>query len=292
MGSRFIAISLGLVLAAAGALGIAVYRLASPNRSSVGDIPSDLPGYPVQIAGARGTRLRGWYVPSPAAPGAVVLMHGVHANRLQMVARARFLRHAGYSVLLYDSRGHGESGGDAITFGSLESEDAKAVVSIVRDLQPNRRIGVIGVSLGGASALLANPPLPVQALVVESVYPTIEDAIADRLKIRLGPASSLAAPLLIAMIRPRLGFSPAKLRPIDAVRQLRTPKFFIFGTADRNTTPAESLDMFQNSAQPKQMWAIEGAGHVDLHRFAGKDYEDRILDFLRAQLCVTSASDR
>jgi hypothetical protein len=39
-----------------------------------------------------------------------------------MVGRPRFLHRAGYSALLYDSRAHGESGGDAITFGHLEAK--------------------------------------------------------------------------------------------------------------------------------------------------------------------------
>jgi alpha/beta superfamily hydrolase len=52
-------------------------------------------------------------------------MHGVRANRLSMVERARFLSYAGYSVLLFDFQGHGESTGQHITFGYLESKDAR-----------------------------------------------------------------------------------------------------------------------------------------------------------------------
>ena len=58
-------------------------------------------------------------------------MHGVRANRLVMLARARFLHKAGYAVLLFDFQAHGESSGKRITFGHLEGLDASAAVTFL-----------------------------------------------------------------------------------------------------------------------------------------------------------------
>ena len=55
--------------------------------------------------------------------GAVILLHGVHANKKSMLSRARFLVAAKYSVPLIDLQIHGESEGDRITFGHLEFLD-------------------------------------------------------------------------------------------------------------------------------------------------------------------------
>jgi pimeloyl-ACP methyl ester carboxylesterase len=181
---------------------------------------------------------------------------------------------------LCDSRAHGESGGDAITFGHLESEDARAEVALARSLAPGEPVAVIGVSLGGAAALLANPPLDVNAMILESVYPSIDRAIENRLRGPVGGAAPMFAPMMMAMIRPRLGFGAGELRPIDHVGTLKTPKFFLFGTRDRDTTLAESMDMFNAAAEPKQMWAVDEAGHVDLCGYAGGEYQRRVLEFL------------
>ena len=94
--------------------------------------------------------------------------------------------------------------------------------------------------------------------------------------------------LMMAMIRPRLGFGADELRPIDHVRSLKTPKFFIFGMADRDTTLQESMEMFNAASEPKLMWAVEGAGHVDLHGYAGREYERRVLQFLGAHVKVSN----
>ena len=61
-------------------------------------------------------------------------MHGVRSNRLQMLDRARFLNKFGYSVLLFDFQAHGESIGDHITFGYLESLDANAGYSYLESI--------------------------------------------------------------------------------------------------------------------------------------------------------------
>jgi fermentation-respiration switch protein FrsA (DUF1100 family) len=260
--------------------GAGAYRLAAPSHMPVGAAPADLPAQSAEFSGAEGAVLRGWYIPSNTVNGAVILMHGVHANRFQMLDRARFLHRAGYSVLLYDSRAHGESTGDAITFGYLESQDAAVAVSQIRKLAPNQPVAIIGVSLGGAACSLADPPLEVNALILESVYPSIQPAIANRLRNAVGPAGTPMAPLLAAMIRPRLGFPADRLRPIDHLAHLRTPKLIAFGTHDRDTLPAESKQLFDAAAEPKEMWSIEGAGHVDLHAFTPAEYESRILAFL------------
>ena len=82
------------------------------------------------------------------------MMHGVRANRMSMVERARILHASGFSVLLFDFQAHGESPGKRITFGYLEALDAEAAVAFVRQRLPGERIGAVGTSLGGAAALL------------------------------------------------------------------------------------------------------------------------------------------
>jgi len=134
--------------------------------------------------------------------------------------------------------------------------------------------------MGGACALLAEPALRVNAMVLESVYPTIQQAVADRLESRFGWPGKLGTPFLTWQLKPRLGFGSDDLCPIKQAGKITVPKFFIAGTADRDTTLQESKDLFDAAAEPKQLWLVEGAAHVDLHEFAKEEYEKRVLDFL------------
>jgi uncharacterized protein len=177
---RLVWIAVASLLIAACGVGAAVlavgFALSAPARAVIGSPPLDLHAQTVTIPSKSGAILRGWFVVGRSGGGAVILMHGIHSNRLSMVRRARLLNAAGFSVLLFDFQAHGESTGARITFGHLEAEDASSAVAFVRARLPDERIGAIGTSLGGAAALLGPHPISVNALVLESVYSDIAPA--------------------------------------------------------------------------------------------------------------------
>jgi uncharacterized protein len=264
---------------------LAGYALIAPNQSVI-SLPATT-GYtlePVEFPSASGATIKGWLVPAQDQQGLVILMHGVRANRSTLLNRVPFLHEAGYAVLLFDFQAHGESVGRHITFGCLESRDAAAAVAFASQKYPGQKIAALGVSLGGAAALLAQPPLPVNALILESVYPTIEQAVEDRLAIYLGPLGKYAAPLLTWQMEPRLGIRVEDLCPIRQVASISVPKFFLAGEADRHTTLKESQALFAAAAEPKQQWIVPGAAHVDLCQFATEAYEKQVLAFLARYL--------
>lgn len=113
---------------------------------------------------------------------AILLLHGIDGSRLQMAEHARWLNDLGYAVLAIDFRGHGRSAAVARSFGLDEARDAAAALAFLRSRAPRRPVGVIGISLGGAAALLGDDgPLPVQAMVLQAVYPDLRTAIANRI---------------------------------------------------------------------------------------------------------------
>jgi fermentation-respiration switch protein FrsA (DUF1100 family) len=273
-----IAVLLPVIILIAGSL------LSRPVNQLIGELPTDIAANQVEFSSESGTTVRGWFIRGKENFGAVILMHGVRANRLSMLERARFLARAGYSVLLFDFQAHGESKGENITFGYLESKDARAAVSFVRLLLPKEKIGVVGVSMGGAAFLLAKPKLEVDAVVLEMVYPTIEQAVSNRITERLGGWATILTPLLTWQLKPRLGISAAELRPIDYVGVINSPKLFIAGANDKHTTLAESNALFAAASAPKELWIVPDAAHVDLYSLVKEEYEQRLLLFFEKYL--------
>ena len=179
---------------------------------------------------------------------------------------------------------HGESSGNHITFGKLESKDAAAAVQFLRQNAPGEKVGVVGESMGGAAALLASPALNVDALALELVYPTIEEAVSNRIAMRLGNWSRILTNLLVLQLRPRVGVSANELRPIDTVSRITCPKLFIAGAKDQHTTLEESKRLYDTAIEPKEFWVVEGAAHQDLHKAAKNEYENRLLSFFQQYL--------
>jgi fermentation-respiration switch protein FrsA (DUF1100 family) len=276
-----IAAVLAAVLAMVGAAASLLVggMLASPDPRVVGAPPRDLPAETVEFSGGGGP-VRGWFVAGQPGRGAVLLLHAIGTDRRSMTGRARFLNRAGYAVLMIDFQAHGESPGEHVTFGHREARDAAAAARYLRQRLPHERLGVIGVSLGGAAALLGEAPLPADAIVLEAVYPTLRRAVENRLAIRLGDAGRLLAPLLLWQVEPRLGFDPDALAPVERIAAIGSPVLIVGGANDRHTTTEDTRALFERATGPKSLWIVDGAGHEDFHAHARRRYEARVLAFL------------
>jgi alpha-beta hydrolase superfamily lysophospholipase len=276
--------SVFVALNVAVASGMSAYmagtRLLSAAPASIPDSALGLPHESVTFPSASGSLIHGWWVPGAQGGGAVVLLHGIKGNRLDMVGRAQFLNRAGYSVLLFDFQAHGESPGPYVTLGYLEARDAAAAVAYAQGRRPGESVSLIGVSLGGAAALLGPAPLPVRALVLEAVYPRIQDAVKNRMRVHVGPLADLLAPLLFVQFKPRAGIAVEDLAPLDRIRTVTTPVLVITGSADRHTTLADSQALFDAAAGPKEMWVIPGAVHQNFAAYSPREYEAKVLAFL------------
>jgi fermentation-respiration switch protein FrsA (DUF1100 family) len=117
-------------------------------------------------------------------------------------------------------------------------------------------------------------------MILESVYPTIEIATANRLEKYLGPLGRAGAPLLLMQVHVRLGIPASRLHPVDHIATVGCPILIVSGEKDRNTTPKDTRTLLSQAREPKELWLVPNAGHVDLHQADTAEYESRILQFL------------
>jgi pimeloyl-ACP methyl ester carboxylesterase len=280
---RAIAVVVGL--AALVVLVIAVTWIAAgelPNSANrdFGLQPSHPPGASdVTFASGSGVLIQGWLSQGTAGKGVVMLLHGLRGDRRDMVPRAKFLLAQGYSVLLFDFQAHGQSKGARVTFGDLESRDVTAALQYLRHKLPNEKVGVLGVSLGAAAFALADGRAPVAAVVLEQMYPTVERAVEIRTRLHIGPLAPIFAPLLCVEMQSRLKIPEERLRPLDRMGKLGAPVLIVAGTRDNYTPIEDARALFAAAPQPKELWAVEGAGHEDIHAVAKADYERRVTEF-------------
>jgi pimeloyl-ACP methyl ester carboxylesterase len=253
--------------------------LLAPANSIVGPPPTNLPIEETTLESSSGSKIATWYIPAQNSSATIVLLHPIRGSRLSMLTRAELFHRLGYSIVMVDLQASGESPGEHITVGYLERHDAAAAVAFAREKNPNHRIAVVGRSLGGAAALLGSP-LGVDALILESVYPTIEDAVRDRIAIRLGAVANWLSPLLLWQIKPRLGVWPSDLRPIDHISSAGCPVLVLSGRHDQHTTIEETRRLFEAAIEPKRLQVFDRAGHVDLLGADDLLYERVVTGFL------------
>lgn len=254
-------------------------------------LPEDLAGIEaVQFSSFTGQPLHGWWIPAEdpkSVRGVVILAHAVRGWRLTMMNRARLLRREGYTTLVFDFQAHGESPGEFITLGDRESEDLRGAIRFVQQRAPSLPRAIIGWSLGGAAALLARPPidqdpLSVEALVIEAVYPTIDEAIHARTR-RFGFVGGLAARILLAQAG-LYDIERERLRPIDALGNLDLPVLSLVGAEDHRTPLEQSRRLLSVAPRGESLVVFEGAAHVDLLEHDSAQWRAAVLPFLAEHL--------
>jgi pimeloyl-ACP methyl ester carboxylesterase len=227
-------------------------------------------------------KLEGWYVPCPGSNRAVLLLHGYGCIRTQHLARAKLFHGQGYGVLLYDARAHGRSEGSVVSFGYHEKKDLLGALDWMK-AKGFSEIGCLGISMGGATLAQASTELGqagIKWIVLESVFPTLSNAVDRRFQRMFSVPGWLAGCLMVPFAEFRLGVSAKKVSPRDAIATLPCPLFVMAGDLDEHTRPEDARQIFDHAREPKRWWLVPGAGHVDLHGFAKQEYERRLLEFV------------
>lgn len=269
-----------LIASAAGAVVLALAALIhlGSQLAQHSNRPVRMQGAPfeeVQFQGTHGSLLK-----AAGNERCALLMHPIRGDRRAMAARAIFLREAGITALAIDLHAHGETPGAYTTFGWRESDDARNGLAYLRTVQRCRQVVAIGHSLGGVAALVGQGPIAADAFVLEEVFPTLEEAVANRLAMRFGQAGRWAAPLIYWQLPLRTGIALEQVRPIDAIRRLKAPVLVAGGMLDQHTPPHETRRMFDAAPGDKTLWLVEGAAHQDLHAYDPAQYQARLLQFL------------
>lgn len=240
-----------------------------------------------EITAPDGTRLSAWLLHPAAWRGeAAIVLHGFVDTRTAMLDHARFLLRHGYAVLLPDSRGHGESGGEAVSFGVREHADVGAWADWLCGRLGIRRFIGLGQSMGAAVLLHALPGEPrLERVIAESAFTTFRDAAYDRLSGRAGIPRWLgrvlfrpAGELAFLYVRWRYGFNLNEARPVDALRRAAQPVLLIHGSDDEAIRASHSRQLHEVSGA--EYWEIAGAAHTDPLRVAGEEYERRVIAWL------------
>src|SRR3989440_2599312 len=220
----------------------------------------------------------------------IILSHGYGDNQNQMLPWADFLNKAGYTVLTYDMRDRGHSGGDAVTLGALEQYDLISAVDYLmsrRDVD-KARLGALGVSLGGATTILAAAQdRRIKAVVDDCGFADAPTVIANGFAYFIHLPAFPFALISVKMAEWRAGVDVEKVRPVDKIGLISPrPIFIIDGLADKAVLPINSARNFAAAKEPKEIWWVHGAGHTQSRVVAGSLYVRRVVAFFRRYLGV------
>jgi pimeloyl-ACP methyl ester carboxylesterase len=147
-----------------------------------------------------GTQSVGWFLTQGKPAPAIILSHAYGSNRSDLLTLGVELYKAGFHILIYDMRGHGESLVSWSGLGTYEKEDLLSAIKFLKDMKTQSgddlidgSIGLYGVDLGGYASLVASSEEPlVKAVAVDSVCKDVPHFVNYRLKNITGEGNSWA----------------------------------------------------------------------------------------------------
>jgi len=241
----------------------------------------------ISIAAADNAVLKAWFVQPQNGNGkAVIILHGVTSNRSDSTGFSEMFLNQGYSVLLPDSREHGDSGGAIATYGVLEKDDVRRWVQWVRGRSPGCTY-LLGESMGAAIGLQTTAVAPqLCAVAVESPYATFREISYERLgrPTHLGPLfwRTMGRPILevaIVYTRIRYGVYLPDADPKAAVEKSHAPALLIAGTIDENIPMHHAQELEAACATHCKLWIVPGADHGGASTVAHAEFERRVLEW-------------
>jgi fermentation-respiration switch protein FrsA (DUF1100 family) len=235
--------------------------------------------------------LRGWYLPATPDSRCIIMLQGElhHRNSpgIGALELGKALVQQGFSVLLYDYRGRGESGGQRSSAGDREQWGALGAIDYVNSRAiPTTRIGLLGFSLGaGVALLVAAQVKDLPAIVADSAF---VDSLLDLERITL---HSVVLPRwfmypIVFAGRIFFGANFANVRPVKAVPHI-APRLvlFIHGSEDKVIPPAETIELYRAASNRENLvWIVPGAGHVKAYLHRPEEYVQRVAAFFQRSL--------
>lgn len=259
-----------------------------PGRVPVSGTPEQyfLSAERVTLTADDGVRLSVWLIPRAERPGdtAIVLLHGYPATKADLLPLAAAM-HPHFTTLLLDLRSFGESGGRMTTLGFRERADVQKAVDLLAD-RGYAKIGVFGISLGGAAGIMA--AAEDSRIGAVAAYAPFSDLanLADETYRRFGPLRIFLAEPMFLWAQLFFGGDPRTVSPLSAATRLDEPVLLVHNRSDEQVSfrNAQRLQVALRDNPQAEFYFPDSGGHQDLP----PDLYQRLIDFFSRALTASN----
>lgn len=222
--------------------------------------------------------IRAWVVNSPqeSADIAVIFAPGYQGSKAFLMPLAEYFSSQGFLGVVFDPRGEGESDGEVYALGAFEDEDMEIIMNWIEKNYNIHQFVLFGFSAGATASIIA------ASRNQSRVIATIADSPFANLFVAQGRGllNVLWARLCNFWGRLRTGMDLFQetnaLSVIDKVSGI----FIIHGKEDKTIDFSNAQMLYDAAQNPKELWLVEGADHVQAVQFHREEYLARTLRFI------------
>lgn len=216
----------------------------------------------------------------PNSKGTVLLFHGYSSEKSSLLKNAAYFNQLGYSTVLTDFMGCGNSEGNTTTIGFYEAENVKAVYNYAHLKTEN--IILYGNSMGAVSIMKAISDFDIQPkkIIIECPFGTMSQTVENRFENMNVPTFPMAYMLTFwgGVINRFWAFDH---NPEEYAKNISQPILLMYGAKDKNVKTFETENIFKNiKSKDKKLKIFKSAEHENyLNRFCD-EWEESISNFV------------
>ena len=254
-----------------------------------------------------GLKIKGWYIPAPpnGTPNRVIVItHPMPFNRhgfqvenqgfpplfktdVDLLTTAQAMHQAGYAVMMFDLRNHGESEQGTTGNGLSEYQDVLGAIIYLTERfgETPFQIGFVSFCMGASSTMIALSKAEgflenVKFLV--AIQPVSADVFfRSYMKSVYTPLSLYLLPLVGLIVRLRGGYPLKQMTPEPVASQLPVPTFYIQAKHDPWTNLSDIQSFYEATPEPKDLWLIEDiAKRFETYNYIGQ-HPERVIAWAR-----------
>lgn len=233
--------------------------------------------------------LSGLYIPHDEPSDKVaIIAHGYSGSNKDMAPWAKLFYDLGFSLLLPDARGHGESEGDYIGFGWHERKDyVQWIEKLIEENGEDTEIVLFGLSMGAATVMnVSGEELPsqVKAIIEDCGYSSVTKEMAHQLKTMYRLPQYPFIPMTSLLTKVKAGYWFGEASPEEQVKKSKTPLLFIHGDEDDFVPTHMAYELYNSAKSPKELYIAIGAKHGYAYVSNKQMYQTRVKHFLNTHL--------
>lgn len=244
-----------------------------------------LPREDVWLTAPDGARLLGRVlVPEHPNGRTMLLCHGARSSGIgEYRFMAPYLYKNGYTLVIPDHRGCGESDGKYMGYGTHESKDTFLWLRYAKERFSENSIFLLGISMGAATVLMMSNHLEdaaVKGIIADCPYTSAWDEFSYQMHTSFHLPDFPILHICDLYCRALCGYAFKAASPLESVKCAKKPILFIHGSAD-DFVPTFMQDiLFDACPTEKEKLTVEGAVHARSYYTNPMLYNQTLLTFM------------
>ena len=228
--------------------------------------------------------LYGWWIPGEETSPTIILVHGWGRNAGRLMPYIKQLHEEGLNLIAFDSRNHGSSDADNYSTMLKFAEDIISTIDYATEngFIDNNKVGVLGLSIGGAASIYASAhDERIKAVVTVGAFANPKEVMVKQLKSHHIPSPLIW--LTLRYLEYKVGFKFEDIAPQKHIQRSNASILLVHGEKDV-TVPFEQVEKLISNGKEENihLWKLPNRGHSDCHHEEG--FWNKITDFLQSNL--------